>query len=105
MGFASNGISSTLNLFRTAAISIWLCAEDTIELTAGLSETLKGLCVAYRPSDDDFDGWSKIEEHANGGDQRVGGNLVVRLQRSRQFCRDNNASGRLLTISAPMTVS
>jgi len=60
-----------VNRLRTADVSVCMCAEDTSQLTAGLSEALKGVCVAYRTSDDDFDSWSKIEEHANSGDQCV----------------------------------
>lgn len=58
--------------------------KDTPELTAGLSEALEGFCVAYRTGDDDFDGWPKIEEHADSGDQCAGGDLIVCLQRRRQ---------------------
>lgn len=56
--------------------------SDTTELTARLSEALEGVCVANRACNDDFDAGTKIEEHANCGDQSVGGHFVVCLQSS-----------------------
>jgi hypothetical protein len=71
-----DGLRLEGNLFHSESVPHCRCqhlnvCEDALGLTAGLSEAFKSICVAYRTSDDDFDGGSKIEKHANSGDQGV----------------------------------
>ena len=69
-------------------------ANEAPELTASLSEAFKGLRVADCARDDNLDTRTKIEEHANGGDQRIGGDFVICLQLICQWrCCNSDVRG------------